>query len=410
LLLRLREGARAAWDGVIANRSRSGLTIAGMVVGVAAIIVVVSIVQSLSQSITSSFDSLGTNTLSVRAYTSFDEQLRGITRRLTLSDHRAILGRVDGVEQVTPVLLPFGAYGTRVAAGGKTGFTRVYGVTPNYQDTFKVYTAQGRFVNAADEQAARKICVIGTKVRENLDLPGSPIGQFLRIGGDWYKIVGVMEEKGDVFGISQDDYVAIPFSAGEIAVADPGKLDLSITLSVADPDAIEDVQHRIVQVLRENRKLRPGDEDDFKVDTAKQLTQSFDRITGAIAGVAVGLVGISLLVAGIGIMNMMLTSVTERTREIGICKALGAQRGDILLQFLLEAVLLSLFGGLLGVLVGCGIDLIIPILVPQLPAIPIPVSAAVGSVVFVTAIGVLFGVIPAAQAANLDPIEALRHE
>jgi putative ABC transport system permease protein len=410
MLYRLTEALHAAWQGIVANRSRSTLTMAGIVVGVASVIAVVAIIQGLSFSVTKSFSALGSDTLTVRAYTPFQDQLRGVTNRLTLSDFQAVTTRVDGLDQVTPILSPFGPFGANVQLEDKTSFVRIMGVTPNYQETFKVYTTAGRFLNASDEKLSRKVCVIGPKAADDLGVKGEAVGKFVKIGSDWFKIVGVMEERGDTFGISQDNYLIIPFSTGQAVTSNSVDLDVSITLSVKQPDEIEGVQARLTSVLRQNRKLAADSDDDFKVETAKQLMRSFEQISGAITIVAAGMVGISLLVGGIGIMNMMLTSVTERTREIGICKALGARRSDIMLQFLLEAVILSMTGALIGVAAGLLIGLILPLVSPSVPPLSVPVWAIAISVGFSTVIGIIFGVVPAAKAANLNPIEALRHE
>lgn len=404
------EAARAAWHGVNANRVRSLLTMAGITIGVASVILVVSILQSLEASVTSSFDGLGSNSLTVRPYTEFEDQLRGITNRLTLDDYRAIEERADGIEDISPVLLPFGNFGADLRFDDRPGFAQVYGVMPNYQDIYASFAERGRFIDFNDIDQRRKVAVLGPDTLDEMDVDVDPLGEFILVNREWYRIVGIMEARGDILGISQDNYVLVPFTTAESVVADTTKLDMVINLSLESGEEVEVVQQRVTDILRENHDLAPEDDDDFRVDTPKQLTETFDTIIGAITVASAGMVSISLLVGGIGIMNMMMTSVTERTREIGICKALGAKRGDILMQFLLEAVILASVGAFAGVLIGLAAAFGVSILVPTLPPVGVPVWAIIISVGFCGIIGIVFGVLPAANAANLNPVEALRHE
>jgi putative ABC transport system permease protein len=282
--------------------------------------------------------------------------------------------------------------------------------TATYKDTIKVYPRIGRFVTDSDNRSARQICVIGERVRKNLKLPPNPIGHFIEVGGFSLKIVGVMEERGDLLGISQDDYIVVPFAIGQRIMPSEDLQDITILIDLAEMSRLDEYRQRIEDTLRDAHVLGPGEEDDFVVQTAQQLTESVSSVTDSITFVLAGVVGISLLVGGIGIMNIMLVSVTERTREIGICKALGAQRSMILLQFLLEAVILSLLGGVVGVLLGWLVGLFGTLLIPGLPDPVIPLWSVVLSLAFSTVVGLVFGVIPAAKASDLDPIAALRYE
>lgn len=406
LLIELSE----AWRGISANRTRSVLTILGIVIGVAAVIGVVSIVQGLSHSVTNSFKYLGANSLTIRSDTSFEEQLQGKVNRLTLMDFERLTKELGDTGTLTPSFSPFGVFGTAVKTGNRSAFTRVSAVTESYPEAFNSYVSEGRFFTRSDNVSRRKVCVIGTTLRDHLSLPTNPIGQFVNVGGEWLKVIGVAEERGEMFGLNQDDYMLIPFSTGEALAGSNAQQDITIMLNVRDADTVDQVQLRAERVLRQSRKLKPGEKNDFKVQTSQQLTESFSQLSNAVTAVASGMVGISLLVAGVGIMNMMLVSVAERTREIGICKALGAQRGQILRQFLFEAVLMSFFGGVIGVAGGYALGAIGSIMMPNFPSAVVPWWAVAFSIGFSTFIGVLFGVVPAAKAANLSPMEALRRE
>ena len=400
----------SAWHGIIANRVRSGLSISGIVIGVAAVIGVVSIVQGFSSSVSSNFKFLGTNTLTIRADTSLEDQLQGKINRLTLRDFQHLSEQLSSVSQLTPFFSPFGVFGTTVRTGSRFTFSRVSAVTPGYQEAYNSYVAAGRFITNSDNESRRKIAVIGPSLRDELKLGKNPVGQFININGEWLKIIGVAEPRGDLFGIDQDNYALIPFGTGESLAGVNSRQDISIMLNVGNTISVDAMQERVEQILRRSRSLKPGQEDDFKVQTAQQLADSFSRLSDTITGVTAAMVGISLVVAGIGIMNMMLISVTERTIEIGICKALGAQRHQILAQFLMEAVLLTFFGGFIGIFVGWLIGIAASFFLPNFPTAIVPWWAIAVALAFSTSVGIIFGVVPAAKAANLSPMEALRRE
>jgi putative ABC transport system permease protein len=283
-------------------------------------------------------------------------------------------------------------------------------VTTSYQDAYQIYPQIGRFILDGDEQSRRRVCVIGAKLRESLKLPVNPLGTFLEISGEWFKIVGVTEARGEMFGLSQDDYILIPFATGQALEGNRAEQDIAITFTVQHIEQLDAVQSRVTQLLRQLHRLRPGTDDDFKVQTAKQLTESFTQIVNSMTLVLGGVVGISLLVGGIGIMNVMLVSVTERTREIGICKALGAKRHHILMQFLIESSTLAMLGGIAGLLLGYLLGALVSKLIPGFPEAVMPWWAVLLACGFSTVVGVVFGIMPAAKAANLSPIEALRYE
>ncbi len=404
------ESFSSAVQSIRAHALRSFLTALGIIIGVASVIAIISIVQGLSVSISSQFKGLGSNGLTLVAYTPFEDALQGKQNVLGLSDYEKIVAHVEDISNVSPTFAPFGNFGTNVRYAGRSTFTQVTAVTSAYAEANQVFPRQGRFISASDNQSRRKVCIIGSKLRENLELPENPLGKFLEIGGEWFKIVGVTEEKGESFGLSKDDYVLIPFSVGEAVAGNDTKLNLSITLTVNHIEELEAVQGRLTVLLRQAHHIKPGQGNDFRVQTAQQLTDTFESIVGTLTMVLGGIVSISLLVGGIGIMNIMLVSVTERTREIGICKALGAQRYHILMQFLIEATLLSLLGGLIGLAIGYAIGFGIASVIPGFPTAVVPWWAIAMAFGFSMAVGMVFGIMPALKAAKLNPIDALRYE
>lgn len=407
----LLESLRSALASIRAHALRSFLTSLGIIIGVASVIAVVSLIQGLSYSITSQFEGLGSNSLTLRSETPFSEAMQGKRNRLTLRDFEYVVHHIDDITDVTPII--YNAAGTANGAiryRNQTTVTNVIGTRGNFQDSRQIYSEIGRFVTDADDQSRRRIVVIGPKLREDLKLPEDPIGEFIEMGGEWFKIVGVTESRGEMFGMSQDDFAVIPFSTALALSNDPLRQDLQISFNVTDIDQIDQVSDRITGLLRQLHELKPGQPDDFKVETASQLTETFSSVIGSITVVLGGIVGVSLLVGGIGIMNIMLVSVTERTREIGISKALGAKRHHILLQFLIEAMVLSILGGAVGVVIGYALGFGVAKMIPGFPNAMVPWWAVALAFGFSTVVGIVFGLMPAAKAARLDPIEALRYE
>jgi putative ABC transport system permease protein len=404
------EALRSAVLAIRTHGLRSSLTILGIVIGVASVIAMVSIVQGFGQSIHEVFRGLGGNGLTIAPYTPRNDELQGKVAKLTYGDMLEIDHQIDSISHITPIVKINAHISGRITYYSKSHYAEVWGTSSSYQALSDNYPVLGRFLNRTDDANRRRVCVVGWKVFKELGLPDNPVGDFLRIGGEWFRIIGVMEEQGELLGISRDDYVLIPFSTARSIIGAAHEPSIIVQLKVDDHDLISVTKNQIKRVLRREHKLDLQDEDDFKIQTAAQLMETIDKVAGTLTVVLGGVVGISLLVGGIGIMNIMLVSVTERTREIGICKALGAKRSDILMQFLMEGVILALFGGLIGVAQGYGLGVLIASLVPQIPQTITPwwiIAIAVG---FSGAVGVVFGIIPAAKAANLEPIEALRYE
>src|SRR5690606_13396835 len=282
----------------------------------------------------------------------FEKRQLGQFAHLTHEDFLAIKYKVSGVSDITPFLY---LIGTMAQYEGQSTSTRVFGTIPRYMDLQQAYPVQGRFISQSDNDTRRRVAVLGPEVLKDLRLPDNPIGEFIQIGAEWFKVVGVMEAQGEILGFSQDDYIIIPYGTARSLMGSARWQNINISLTVNDLTQLDATKMQLTRVLRDQHGLRPGEADDFEIKTPEQMMESFTGITNMITLVLGGVVGISLLVGGVGIMNIMLVSVTERTREIGICKALGAKRRDILLQFLIEALTLCLLGGLFGLIIGYGL-------------------------------------------------------
>jgi putative ABC transport system permease protein len=403
------EGARAALESIRAHAFRSFLTTLGIVIGVASVIAMVSIIQGLSFTIGQQFLGLGSNSITVQSYTALADALQGKRSRLTQDDFDLIRFRVDGISSITPIMYSQTGQ-AQIRYGSQTTTAQTLGTTYSYQDVGQYFSARGRFLSAADNDTRRRVAVIGEQTRQDLSLPEDPVGEFIQINGEWLKIIGLLEAKGEILGQSQDNRVMMPFSTMTSLQGNQRLPDIAVALTVANVDDIESVRQQISRLLRNAHKLKRDAEDDFRIQTAEQLQDTFNSILTTVTIVMTSLVSISLLVGGIGIMNIMLVSVTERTREIGICKAIGAKRHHILLQFLLEALVLCLLGGVAGLVIGYGLGALAASLIPGFPPAHTPWWAIALALGFSAAVGVGFGILPAAKAANLDPISSLRYE
>jgi putative ABC transport system permease protein len=387
---------------------RSGLTTLGIIIGVAAVISVVAIMQGLSAGIRGQLDDLGSDMTTLRAFTTPDQELLGFRNKLTDSDYEALLNKISDFEQIT-VAMPAYSMGLSVSYGRSSSQSQLIGAAPNYQHVIRIYPQLGRFILPQDDERRRRVAFIGPSLINKLQLPANPIGEFVLISGDWFRIIGVGEKRGSLFGFDQDNYIITPFQTAK-ALNGPDQLQVEISYRAKAGVDEQALQQQIRTVLRAKRGLASDAADPFEFITAEKMKSQFNQVLNSVTLVAAGVVGISLLVGGIGVMNIMLVSVTERTREIGIVKALGATPQVILLQFLLEAVLLSLFGGLLGLLLGYGIAALLGALIPGLSDAVVPLWAVLLSLGFTTFIGVVFGLMPAVKAARLAPIDALRYE
>ena len=404
----VQECVRSALSSIRSHRMRSFLTMLGVIIGVASVICIVSLLQGLTRSVMDEFQGFGGNALQIHSHTSREDWLIGKWNRLTPADLELVKHRIAGISNVTPMAglnLPGG-----VRHAGNTSGAQVFATTGWFQLVNQSYPRKGRFITDSDNDTRRRVVVLGDKARVDLKLPEDPIGTFIQVGGEWFKIVGTMEPRGEMFGQSMDNYVVVPFETG-MALAGPYRQpDMAIMLTVDNLDAVNDVTSRITALLRRAHKIGPKDPDDFQVQTSQSLTETIERVSGTITLVVSAVVGISLLVGGVGIMNIMLVSVTERTREIGIAKALGAPRSFILMQFLIEAMVLAVIGGILGIGFGWLLGVVAAKLIPHFPPPAVPWWAVIGATGFSALVGMLFGILPARRAANLAPIDALRHE
>jgi putative ABC transport system permease protein len=402
------ENWRIALAALRANKLRSVLTVLGNVVAVMSVIAVVAVIDGLNTYVSEKILEEGLRVIYIDKFglITTEEGFREAVKRrnLTLADAEALRGQM---RTAGGVVAQVDAGGHRVRRGrDEVAGVRVVGTTDGYEEVGKYEIAEGRHLDVEDVTRRRAVCVIGSEIADKLFPRTDPVGQLIRVAGHQLLVVGTVEKKGNILGQSQDSFVLTPIGQFHKMFGARREVIIMVrSLSGADLERTEDEARTL---LRARRHVPIGKPDDFAITTSETYKEFYEKLTGSIYAGTIALVAISLVVGGIVIMNIMLVAVTERTHEIGIRKSLGARRSDILGQFLSEAVVLSAFGGLLGVLVGMAIALVLRLATP-LPASIQPWSVLV-SLFVASAVGLFFGVYPATRAAALDPIEALRQE
>jgi len=398
------ETFRVAFEAIMSNKVRSGLTMLGVIIGVMAVILLVSIGEGAQVYITKELTGLGTNLLIITpGKTStrggFHPPSAGTVRKLTYDDSLALRRRAWLLTDAVPLV--FGTGKIKYQNMGRD--IMVIGTTPEFQRVRNLFVDTGSYISQGDVDSKAKVIILGSKVKEELFGADNALGKLVTLSDARYRVIGVMQKKGTSLGMDIDDIVYVPVTSGQELFDTDSLFEI-----IASTPRSEDVDRAIAQIKNILIK-RHAHKEDFTIQTQGAMLETMNTILSVLTAVLGGIAGISLVVGGIGIMNIMLVSVRERTREIGIRKALGARNKDIMAQFMIEAITLSGAGGIIGILLGVGLALLIPLFVTVLPT-SVSAWSIIMAFTFSAVVGVFFGVYPARKAALQDPIQALRFE
>jgi len=404
------EALKLAIAAILGHKLRSFLTLLGVIFGVATVIVVVSLVEGFNAYVDEKIADIGTNAFAVRKFSIEDfssvEALNAARRRnkdIRLDDVEALRARGGAILEVGAKADALGEI-----KYGSTSLSRIHisATTANIADIERLEAAEGRYFSKGEDDSRQNVCFLGTDIADKLFPTANPLGETIRIDGRSFNVIGVGKPLGSVFGQSRDKYVAVPLQT--FLALYGSRRSLSVSVTSLNEQAYQDAIDEARTVMRIRRGLGPSEKDNFGIITPSAINELRDKIFGTIQVAAIGVTSISLVVGGIVIMNIMLVSVTERTKEIGLRKSIGARRGDILKQFLAESTMLSLFGGAIGISIAYLLAKIVAITTSVPTALP---WLAVATAIFVSgSVGLVSGVYPAWRAARLDPIEALRTE
>ena len=400
----LTETVRISLSSIRGNLFRAALTMLGIIIGVGAVITMVALGTGAQRAIDEQMAALGGDILSIQSSSHFSRGVAHDQQTLTTDDAMAL---AIGAEHIAAVV-PETNSRFQIKLGNKNLNVSTIGTTPNYPDVHGFEIAFGRMFTAADEAARRRVVVLGAELPAMFDLEAATlIGRTLQIRSIAFDIIGVLQPKGGSGWRNPDDDVWIPLSTAQFRVSGNEFVE-TISAKVADSSSVEFAMLDIERVLRREHGIRPGADNDFSIMNRKQFAESRQEATAVFTYLLAGIAGVSLVVGGIGIMNIMLVTVTERTREIGVRKALGATKGNIRMQFLVESTILCLLGGLLGLALGTGSSILLAKFAGWQTIVT--TTSAITAFGFSAAVGIIFGFWPASRAARLDPIDALRHE